>query len=223
MVLHRGAKFQETPAPAVQPRRVAAAVVLGADVEIDAELFAELERGWNVEDHSVAGVIERVEHNRAGDRQPEARSADRYRHGLCRQRGDKIFLTLGTHVQQVRAQFDRRTELDHAGRAEDGDAIAVGCKRAPGLELARPCLSDLRVIDVVRAAEPRRESRHGGDKAENNGEHESARWDAYPRAACKAGARWFGVTHGGTHAFGALLWEEFGAAQLVIPLHRNAL
>jgi hypothetical protein len=145
------------------------------------------------------------------DRQPESTSADRYRHGLRRQRGDKVFLAVGTHVQQVRAQLNRRTELDHAGRAEDSDAIAVGGKRAPGLKLTGPCLSNLRVIDVVRAAEPRRDRRHGGHNAENNGERESARWGADPRVPCKAGARWFGVTHDGPARSVRFLWRELGS------------
>src|SRR4029450_1047489 len=95
-------------------------------------------------------------------------------------------------------------------RAADGPATPVGDKRAPGLDLAGPCLSDLRVVDVVRAAEPRRERWHGGHNAENNGEHESARWGGDPRGGCKAGARWFGVTHDGLMRSVRFLWGGVG-------------
>src|SRR5262245_3558103 len=82
-------------------------------------------------------------------------------HGFRGELDDRIPLAGGTGIHQVRAKLAWPAEIDHAGGAETGDAVAVGGKRAPGLGLAGSKLADLGIVDEVRPAEPGRDALRG--------------------------------------------------------------
>src|SRR4029077_8628278 len=100
----------------------------------------------------------------------------RYGHRLVRQCSNHVALSVRPQVHNVSAQFNWPPEIQDAGWAENGDAVAIGGKRAPRFDLAGAFLSDFRVVDVVRTAQSCREGfwcwydqDHEDGKRENNG------------------------------------------------------
>ena len=87
--------------------RIATVVILRPKIDVHPQLFAEVVAQRDIDDQAVARAVLRVVHDRTGDREAKASGADdRYRHRLCRQRGERVTFPVGAQIHQICAQLN---------------------------------------------------------------------------------------------------------------------